>query len=89
MASIQAQRVPRTARLSYAKRVAALTRGVDNVLIDHVRDHEDAWEKYSSAIARTPPSNGYQPTLPWAVGTRWSEHGGGCRERGTKARGAA
>lgn len=45
MARIQADRVPATAGLAYADRVAALSRGVDNVLIDHVSEHEDAWGK--------------------------------------------
>jgi hypothetical protein len=45
MAIVQARRVPATASLQYAERVAALSRGVDNLLVEQVTEHEDAWVK--------------------------------------------
>lgn len=45
MALAQAGRIPATATLPYRERVAALADGVDNVTIDHVKEHESAWEK--------------------------------------------
>jgi hypothetical protein len=45
MGRVQADRVSGSAALSYTERVAALAGGVDNVLIEHVKAHESAWEK--------------------------------------------
>jgi len=45
LAEIQAERNHPGESLTYAERAERVSKGVDNVVVSNIEDHEDAWEK--------------------------------------------